>query len=111
MKYYTAPKKKNKIMQIDAICIRETSRLTCDFEISLCGEPFPSPDSDMESRPDVVDNVALEMAGWSWERDDKEGVGERLLGSFSTGVSRTLDKPGASGTGSWIRVEVLLELF
>lgn len=73
--------------------IKNPQKLTWDLETSLCGELLPSPESDTESRPDIGESVAFEVAAWSWEREE-EGVGEDMLATSSPVVaSFSLDEP------------------
>ena len=93
--------------------VKRLPRLTFDRETSVCGELLPSPSSDIKSGPDVEDNVALEVAAWSWERDEKAGVGEGnlLTPSPDVKVSLSLKELEASWLGSDFCTEVLTKLY
>lgn len=93
--------------------IKNFPQLTWDLETSLCGEISPSPDSDIKSRPDVEDSVALEVAAWSWERDEKGDVGEGCLVTSSSvaATSLWLDELEASWLASEFGAGVLTTLF
>lgn len=69
-------------------------KLTWDLESSLSGELLPSPESDTESRPDVEESVAFEVATWSWDGDEEVGMGEDMLATSSpVAASLSLDEP------------------
>lgn len=95
--------------------IKHLPKLTFDLEPSICGELLPSPSSDIKLRPEVEDNVALEVAAWSWERDEKGRVGEGNLITFSPSVDvpapLSLKELEASWRGSGFCTEVLTELY
>lgn len=93
--------------------VKHLPKLTFDLETSVCAELLPSPSSDIKSGPDVEDNVALEVAAWSWERDEKGGVGEGNLITLSPNVtaSLSLKELEASWLGSGLCTEVLSELY
>lgn len=79
----------------------------------MCGELLPSPSSDFKLGPDVADNVVLDVAAWSWERDGVGGVGEGNLITPSPDVaaSLSLKELEASWLGSGFCAEVLTELY
>lgn len=92
--------------------IKSLPELTWGLEISLCDELLPSSGSDIKLRPDVKDSVLLGAAARSWERDEKEGVGEGNLTAPSPAIaSLSLDKLETSWLVSGFRAEGPSELF
>lgn len=93
--------------------IKRHPKLTFDGDTSVCGELLPSPSSDIEVGPDTEDQVALEVAAQSWERDEKGGVGEGNLITPSPDVTASLSlmELEASWLGSDFCTEVLTELY
>lgn len=92
--------------------IKSLPKLTCDLETSVCGELLLSPGSDIKSGPDAEDKVALEVAAWSWERDEKVGVGEGnlVMSSPAAAVSLALDELKAGRLVSGFCAEMLTEV-
>lgn len=93
--------------------IKHLPKLTFDCETSVCGELLPSPSSDIELGPDTEDQVALEVAARSSERDEKEGAGEGNFITPSPDVTDSLSPKEleASWLGSDFCTEVLTELY
>lgn len=87
-------------------------KFTCDLETSVCGELPPSPNSDVKSGPDVEDSVALDVAAWSRESDEKEDVGDGspITPSPSAALSLSLDLLETSWPMSSFCTEVLTKL-
>lgn len=86
-------------------------KLTRDLETSSCRGCLSCPNSDIESMPDTEDGVALEESGWSWDKDEREGVGEGSLITSSVVACLSVDALADRWLVSTLGAEVLTELF